>query len=189
MIKIVKNIKKIQKSLPGTINNRTGFTFIELILYISILTIILSAFVPFAWNAIQTGVKSAVQQEIDGNARYISERIKYEIRNASDINTASSVFGSSPGTLSLAETVSAINPTVIALSAGNITIKQGLADVVNLNSVNTVVSSLIFTDYSSADNKTKNIQYSMTISAKFGGTSQEYQGSIVVQGSAEVRSN
>lgn len=163
-------------------NSHKGFTFIELILYISILTTILSALVPFAWSAIQTGVKSAVQQEVNSNARYTSERIKYEIRRASGIATIS------PTSISLTN-FSPDTTTVIDLSGGNIRINKNGSGAVNLNSTNTVVNSLTFADYTSLDSKTKHIQFVMTIAASFAAARQEYQDSIVVEGSTEVRSN
>ena len=81
----VSSTTKNVLGLPSTtfknvLKSGAGFTFIELILYVAIVTIILSALVPFAWSAIETGVKSAVKQEVNANARYLSERIKYEIR-------------------------------------------------------------------------------------------------------------
>src|SRR6267154_1335652 len=97
-----------------------GFTFVETILYVSIVSIILTALIPFAWDIIETGNQSAVQQEVSSNARYISEEIKYQIRNASGINSVTS------SSISLSETISAINPTVITWTAPNITIKQGV---------------------------------------------------------------
>ena len=153
------------------------------------MTIILSALVPFAWSAIETGVKSAVQQEVNANARYISERIKYEIRNSTDINLP--VVGSSGTTLSIVTSIPATNPTIIDrdLPTGNITIKQGAGSTVNLNSANTVISSLTFTSYTSGDNKTKHIRFNMTVLASFAATRQEYQDSVVIESSAEVRSN
>lgn len=160
-----------------------GFTFIELILYVAILTIVLSALVPFAWNAVETGVKSAVQQEVNANTRYISERIKYEIRNATGINL---LFGS---ILSLATATPITNPTLIYRSGGNIMIKQGAADAIAINSTNTVINSLTFTDYRSGDNKTKHVQFVMTVAAAFGAARQEYQDSVVIESSAEIRSN
>src|SRR3990167_6083350 len=108
-------------------NSHKGFTFIELILYVAIVTIILSAIVPFAWSAIETGVKSAVQQEVNANARYISERIKYEIRNSIGINSVAAA------SISLATSTPATNPTIIDLSLGNIRIKQGAGIAVNLD--------------------------------------------------------
>src|SRR3989338_6855686 len=146
--------------------NQRGFTFIELILYVAIVTIILSAIVQFAWSAVQTGVKSAVQQEVNANARYISERIKYEIRNSTDINSVA------PTSISLATSTPATNPTIIDLSLGNIRIKQGAGIAVNLNSANTVINSLTFTNYTSGDNKTEHIQFTINIAASFAAARQ-----------------
>ncbi len=163
--------------------NQKGFTLIELILYIALVTIILSALVPFAWNTVETGVKSAVQQEVNSNVRYMSERIKYEIRNATGINSVAAT------SISLATSVSGTNPTVIDLSGGNIRIKQGSGSTVNLNSANTVINSLTFTNYTSGDGKTKHIQFIITVAASFAAARQEYQDSVVVESSGEVRSN
>ncbi len=177
-------ISNFNPSADGQISNsHKGFTFIELILYVAIVTIILSAIVPFAWNAVETGVKSAVAQEVNANARYISERIKYEIRNSIDINSVSAT------SIELATSTPATDPTVIDLSAGNIRIQQGAASAVNLNSANTVINSLTFTNYTSLDNKTIHIQFVMTAAASFAAARQEYQDSVVLESSAEVRSN
>ena len=164
-----------------------GFTFIELILYVSIVTIILSAIVPFAWSAVETGVKSAVQQEVNANARYVSERIKYEIRNA---NSITSIFNTScsDNRIELNTTTNAI--TVIDIAGGKIRIRYGAAGTpVNLNSDNTNVNCLTFTNYTSGDNKTKHIQFVITVAASFAAARQEYQDSVVVESSNEVRSN
>jgi len=162
--------------------NQRGFTFIELILYVAIVTIILSAIVPFAWSAIETGVKSAVQQEVNANARYMSEIIKYEIRRASEITTVTST------SISLAN-FSPDTTTVIDLSGGNIRINKNGGGAVDLNSANTVINSLTFTNYTSGDNKTKHIQFTINIAASFAAARQEYQDSVVIESSSEVRSN
>ena len=183
---IKKNLtNECYRNILERVKSGTGFTFIELILYISILTIILSALVPFAWNAIETGVKSAVQQEVNSNARYVSEKIKYEIRNSLGINSVSTA------TIVLCETsgACATNPTTITYAPPNISIQDKGATAVNLNSANTSINSLTFTNYTSGDNKTKHIQFTINIAAKFGAVRQEYQDSVVASSSAEVRSN
>src|ERR1700683_242043 len=96
--------------------NKKGFTYIDLLLYIGLVVIILSALIPFAWNAIETGVKSTTEQEVFSNAQYISERLKYEIRNATGINSVSATQ------ISLGMSISSTNPTIIGLSGGNLTI-------------------------------------------------------------------
>ena len=168
-----------------TILYQKGFTFIELLLYLAIVTIMMTALIPFAWNTIEAGVKNSTEQEVFSNARYISEQLNYQIRNASGINSVSAT------SISLATFNANTNPTVIDLSSGNIRMKQGTGAVINLNSANTTISSLTFTNYTSADNKTKNIQYVLTIAASFpsAGQRQEYNESVTIESSAELRSN
>ncbi|MEK7185789.1 MAG: hypothetical protein AAB675_00285, partial [Patescibacteria group bacterium] len=126
---------------------------------------------------------ASVQQEVNSNARYISERIKYEIRNATGINLLLGTI------ISLATATPATNPTLIYRSGGNIMIKQGTTDAININSVNTVINSLAFTNYTSGDGKTKHVKFVINLAAKYGAARQEYQDSILIEGSAEVRSN
>lgn len=165
-------------------NNRLGFTFIELILYIGIVTIMLSAIIPFAWNIIGSGAKSSSEQEVFSQARYVSERIKYEIRNANSINSVNSPIN----TISLNTST---NPTaVIDLSNGKVRIKYGASAAISLNSDDTTASSLTFTNYTSLDNKTKHIQFTFTMGDTGTSGRQEYKVPAVnIEGSAELRSN
>lgn len=165
--------------------NSKGFTYVEFILYIAIVVIVLSALIPFAWNVIGGGVKSTTQQEVFSNAQYISERLKYEIRNAAGINSVSSTL------ISLSVASVSANPTVIWLSGGDMYITQGTASAVRLNSQNTTVTNLAFTNFTSSDNKAKNIQFTFTIAAKYqgAGTRQEYNESTTMESDAELRSN
>lgn len=162
---------------------QAGFTLIELILYIAIVTFVLVALTNYALSVMSTGAKSSTEQEIFSAGRYVSERIKYEIRNASGINSVAAT------SISLSNTDSAKNPTVIALNSGQITVKYGTSTALPINSANTSVNSLVFTNFSSGDNKTKNIRYVFTIAGNFGSNRQEYVDSTTIENTAEVRSN
>lgn len=176
--------KQLKQRIITEMKNGAGFTFIELIIYMAIVTIMLTAIIPFAWNVIGGGVKSATQQEVFSAARAISERIKYEIRNASGINSVS------PTQISLATPFTATNPTVIYLNRGFIHLTQGAGSPIYLNSNNASVSALTFTNYTSSGNTTKNIGFSLTISASYSGTvRQEFKATTTVSSSAELRSN
>ncbi len=166
-------------------NTEHGVTYIELLIYIAIVTTMMTGLIHFAWNVIEGAAKSKTQQEVYSQARYVTERIKYEIRNASGITPS----GVSATSISLTETVAANNPTVIDLSGGNIRIKQGASAAVALNSQDTAVNSLTFTNYSSLDNKTKHIGFTFTMVANLASTRQEFKESVPIRGSAELRSN
>src|SRR3989344_994108 len=152
---------------------KKGFTFIELLLYIAIVGTIFSSLVPFAWEVIGGGVRSAVDQEVDSNARLIMEKIKSKVRNAKSISVVSAT--------SLTITEQDLSSTVIDLSGGNIRL-----DAVNLNSADTLVTDLVFTDFSSAS--TKQVQIRFTIISNIGQGRQEYGQSVILESSVEVRS-
>lgn len=164
--------------------NNAGFTLIELILYISIVTIMLSALIPFAWNVIGNGVKSGTEQEVYSQGRILSERIKMEIRRASGITSVSST---SINLINLP--TSGLNPTIITFASNQVTISQAGGTAIRLHSSNTSVVPFTFTDYTSGDNKTKNIQFNFTIDDNYTSSSRDYQESVTFQSSAEIRSN
>lgn len=170
-----------------------GFTFIEVILYMAIVSIMLVTLIPFAWNMMTGGTKSSVQQEFYTAARIASERIKYEIRNATGLNTAISSFDVNLATtanskLSLAQSAPS-NPTEFSIQSGNLMLTQGSNPAVALNPKNTRITNLTFSNYSSTDNKTKNVSFVLTVDAAYLSQRQEYTGSITLRSSAEIRTN
>lgn len=162
-----------------------GFTLIEIIIYMGIFSIVITSLIAYAWNVIEGGVKGTTEREIFTQAQYISNWLTEEIRGASGINSVSTTQ------LSLATFNAATNPTVITLDNGTLVVQQGSASPYTLNSQNTTLQNFTFTNYSSADNKTKDIQFDFTLAANYqgAGARQEYNGAVSMEGSAELRSN
>lgn len=161
-----------------------GFTLIEILIYVSIVSLLMTVLIPFAWNVIEGGTKSATEREVFSNARFLSERIKYEIRNATNINSVSSTQ------ISLANLNPNLNPTIINLSGNNMQIQQGSGSATTLNSQDTKIENLTFTNFTSSDNKTKHIKFSFTVSANYNaGQRQEFNESTTIESSSEIRSN
>lgn len=167
-------------------SNSAGFTFIEALLYIGLVTIIMSSIIPYAWNIIEGGAKSAYQEEVVENARYISERIKYEIRNSLGINS-----GTGGSQIVLCQTTPCPNvptQTTIALSGTDVTIvDNGVTPAVKLNSNSVHVTNLAFTNNTSGS--TENISFTMTVATSYAGTRKDFIYSTSLRSSAEVRSN
>lgn len=170
----------MNKAIPA---GGQGFTFIELLLYVGIIALVMGSLVPAAWEMIGGQAKSNSNSEMYAQMRKISDRIKYEIRNASGITTVTAT------SISLASATAANNPTVIDQAGQFLRIKQGAGPTVNLNSPDNTISGLIFTDYTSGDNKTKNIQFVFTLSQNYPSGRQEFVGFTTVEGDAEIRSN
>lgn len=170
-----------------------GFTFIEILLYISIVVFLMGTLMQFGISVISNGAKNSTQQEVYEAARYISERLKYEIRNAVDINTGSSNFSSNlaqnAGQKLSLKGVAPNDPLLIDVQGGKARITAGTNSPVVLNSADTAVTNLTFTNLSSLDSKTKHIVFTLTVIANYNSTRQEYKESITIESSAELRSN
>jgi type II secretory pathway pseudopilin PulG len=174
-------------------NKQHGYTLIEMMLYMGIVVIVFAAVVPFALNVIQNGQKSGVGQEVYSNARYVSERLKDEIRNAFDVNAGTSNFDTNLASvvgskISLKGTGTA-DPVVIDVFGGRVRITKGAGSPVFINSGNTKVSNLTFVDYSSADGKTSNVGFTLTMQTTYAGASQVYKADQTIETAAEIRNN
>ena len=167
-----------------------GFTFIEIIVYIALVTIFLSGAIQFGWNIIYSRVKSNFYSEVTQNLRLASKRTLFEIRSASDINSVAAT------SICLANSDAARNPTRIYLSSGVLRIGWGggspvcasLTSDVALTSNLVNVSSLTFTDLTSGV-LTKNIRFSITVETNNPSGRQEFDRSQTFESAAELRSN
>lgn len=127
-------------------HKQKGFTLIELLVYMAVLTIFITGAIQFAWNSIGAGVKSTTQQEVLHNLRFATNRIAYEIRNATDVTQ---VNGSQ---LVLQSSDANRNPTEFNVNTGRLTIGYDndpdcpTTTPCPLTSNDVTVSSLTFTE-------------------------------------------
>ena len=170
------------------IKTKKGFTLIELIIYIALISIFITGAILFAWDIIYGGAKSGVQREVNQNLRLINKRIAYEIRNSSAINSVAA------GDLCLASATPIRNPTIIYVSNGQLYLAwgggsancTGMVNNQTLTSNKVSISGLSFINRTNGTNSF-NIEYSFTVSST--GTRQEWQKSQSYNGDAEIRSN
>ena len=168
---------------------KKGFTLIEMILYIGVVSIFLGGVVQLAWNSIYGRVKAQVLQHVNYASRFAGKRILFEIRNASDITSVSAT------SICLAQTDSTRNPTRIYITGNAIRIGWGggvanCASTTNdepLTGTNVTVSSLTFTNLTNGA-LSKHIQFTYTVSSSVTSGRQEYVASQTYEGSAELRS-
>ena len=166
------------------ITNR-GFTFIEIIIYIALLSIFIPGIGKVAWDSVNIRTKNYVMEEVHQNLRYSSQRIIKEIRDADSISSIT------PSSLALSMSDSSRNPTIINLSAGKIKISYGgsgdcpTSNPCDLTSSDVVVSSLIFTNLSSGNSK--NIKFSTNIKFNSSSSKSLWQYDQNFTGSAELR--
>ncbi len=172
-------MQKIQKTA------RTGFTLIEVILYVALLAIVLTGVVAVAWDMIYAQVRARTQQELAHQLRFAAERIRYEIRNSTTVTLVSATD------ISLAQTDALRNPTVIRLTSGRLQIGWGSAgscpstNPCYLTSDAVTISDLTFSDLSAGT--LKNIGFVMTGTTT--GSHKEFQNTQTLQSAAQVLSN
>jgi prepilin-type N-terminal cleavage/methylation domain-containing protein len=135
-----------QVSLPN------GFTLVELIVYIAILSSFLVIATYFSWDILFGQVKSETAQEVQQNSRLAIERLTYEIKRAKSINSAGS---------SLALTMQDDTTTIFDLSNNTLRINENGAGAIALTSSQAKVSSLTFSDRSTGNSS--NVKVEMTI--------------------------
>lgn len=169
-----------------------GFTLIELLIYLAIVSVVINTLIILAINLIGLGSKSNRQGDVQSATQFIFGKIKYEVRNASDINSSSSDFGlnlaANPGKkISLAES-GVDNPVVFDVLNGQARISRGGATPIPLNPVGTTVSDLSFTNLSSGDGLTKQLKFTLTITASTPSPGNIFE-SMAVESSAELRSH
>ena len=159
----------------------------EMLLYVVIVSIFVTAMVSFAWDAIYGRVKSYTHQEVNQNIRLAGKRINFEIRNATGVNEPVG-----PSSISLQMSDSARNPTIIDVSSGRLRIGYGSAGACpttapcNLTSNLVNVSNLTFTDLRVLPDSI-NIKFSITVEST--GDRQEFQKTETYESSSELRSN
>lgn len=167
------------------LKENSGTTFVELILYIALLSVFIGGAITFSWDIIYGRVKSNTQRVVSQNLRLATERIAYEIRNA----TAVTVNNSSTVTLTLSD--AARNPTIIDLNSGRIRIGVGsglggqcsTSSRCFLTSNELTISNLTFTNLSSGTST--NIKFSLT--GQTSGSSKDYQMTETYASSIELR--
>ncbi len=125
---------------------RSGFTLIELTIYIALTAIVVVALLKIMLTVIGSQEKTEMTSHVQQELRMTMDRMTYTARNAVSVNTGSSIFGASGGTLSLAMSGSSINPTVFFLSGSSIYSAEAGTNTGALTSSKILVDELQFTN-------------------------------------------
>ena len=123
-----------------------GFTFIELLLYIAILSSVLVLVSGFLWNIALGYIKENSYQELQQNGRFAFMKITQAVKQSNKI--ISPVPGVSAATLSLQMDNASLNPTVFDVVGGKLRITQGTAAPIELTTDRMSLSGLKFTNLS-----------------------------------------
>jgi type II secretory pathway pseudopilin PulG len=79
----------------------SGFTLVEVVIYVAIFSIFFTVIIGFFWNMKSAQLRATVYREVKENAAQVLQAFSYSVRNARDVDQGASVFGSDPGSVSL----------------------------------------------------------------------------------------
>lgn len=172
-------------------NKQSGFSLIEMILYVAILSIFLTGAIFFGWSSIYGRIKSQVQLDVNYNLNLITSRFGYEVKNAKSINSLSATD------LCLEMAQTSRNPTQFYLSSGVLRVAWGggssdctsMTNDEPLSSDSVNISNLVFTDLSSGGGETKNVKYEITVDSNNPSNRSEWDATQSYSSSVEIRSN
>lgn len=163
---------------------KTGFTLIELALYIALAAVVLLGTSAMLSLVSDARTKDMVVNEVEQQGGATLQIITQSIRNATAIN--SPTIGASSTSLSLNTLVAANNPTVFSLATGTIMIKEGATEAVPLTNSDVVVSSLLFQNLAQTS-ANDNIRVSFSLAYSSNSTRQVYQYSRNFYDSGSLR--
>lgn len=158
---------------------------LELIIYILVVSIILTAITMYAIDVIGAQTKAKSYQEVQYNARFAVRRIVNEIRRADDLNDGSSTFDTHPGVLSIGNNDASKDPTVFDIASNRLRMTQGGTPYF-LSSDKVEITNLVFEDLSVA-NRTKNIKISLTVAHRNPEGREEFDAEFAITSTAVIR--
>jgi len=173
------------------LNSKGGFTLIEVLVYVAVLSIIVLAVSSFFLWTVRSNTKAMVMRETLYNAERAMMVMTQEIKEAKSIYTPTSVFNTHPGQLSL-ETTKYSPPgeetTYIDfyLCDSQLCFKKEFQNPNALTSDRVEVTNLVF--YQIVSGGAPSIQIDLEVKYKNLANRPEYQASVNLKSTASLRS-
>ncbi|GEM_PF-1930298 len=167
--------------------NRKGFTLIELVVYLALVSGILVTATSFAWNIINSRTKAFAVQEVAQNGRFISERLVQVVHQAMKIVEPQP--GESSERLLLTMRESADDPTKFIFSDGRLFMARGDGEPLVMNSDQVFVKSLRFVNLSPSNAKSQNLKIIIELEHVNPENRQEWRAAEIFTTAVELRDN
>jgi prepilin-type N-terminal cleavage/methylation domain-containing protein len=165
-------------------SRQSGYTLIELLLYVALIGILLTAVVGFFTMTADARVKNQTINEVNDQGVFAIDTITQSLRNATSITAPST--GASGGQLTIVMPTSAISPTIFNLSGTTLQIKEGTNTAVSLT--NSKVQIIAFSVKNLSRPSTPGIaQISLTLARVNGSGRNEYEYTKTFTASVAIR--
>lgn len=128
-------------------NNQTGFTLIEILLYLSLSVVMVSLIGGIGVNVLSGMASAKVEEELQYNAQFVTEKIRATVSEAESIDSPSA--GATSSVLSLTMSDPKKTPTVIDVFGGSVRLQQGEGEAQILSGNGILVSDIEFSNVTS----------------------------------------
>lgn len=171
------------KSLP--LKASVGFSLIEMIVYISLLTVIMVSVVNMLLVMSRANSFYKVSRHIQSSAVFALDRIVRDIRNAQSVDLIGSTLGASPGVLILNTTQATGTPEIIQfyVSAGALRVKQDGGDIGPLTLSDVSVQNLVFRHINTGISQAVKVELTLSSGAGSFARSANFYATAVLRDS------
>lgn len=168
-------------------NKQKSFTLMEILVYVAVLAILVSAVSSYFLWTTRSNAKARAMREVADNARRAMEQMTYEIKEAKSIytptTTANQLSLETAKYLPTGETTSYID---FYLCGTQLCLKKESQNPIALTSDRVKVSNIVFSQVVTSN--VPSIQINLKIDYKTSATRPEYQASINLQSTVSLRS-
>ena len=164
--------------------NKKGFSLIEMLVYVSVLTIIFLLVINTVLSFTSSYHRLAALRQLDRSGTDSLERLTRDIRNATSIDAANSVFGSASSTLQIIATQNSVSTTTkFYIPAGTLKLNVNSIVIGPLTNSDVTVTNFNLTSLTSSNSSAVRIQ--MTLQATNGSVtvSKKYYSTVILKGS------
>lgn len=162
---------------------QSGFTLLELLLYVAIVGTLLFAVVSFYGLAMDARIKNQAVAEVNQQGTQALDQITQIIRNATSVTTP--VAAGSGASLVLVVPTASLSPTTFSLNGTALQVVEGNGSAINITGGKVRISSLTFKNLTrSGTNGNVQVSFIVTYANNTGRTHYDYQRTFTT--SAEV---
>jgi type II secretory pathway pseudopilin PulG len=165
--------------------NKKGFTLVEMILYVSVCSILLLTISTYLSFLLGARIRSQAITEVNQQGFRAMNLVALTVRNGRSIEVP--VVGATTTTLSLTTKDALLNPTVFDVASGTLRIREGAGQPVPLTNSRVVISNLFFQNLSSTSSAERIIRISFTLDYKNLSGKDEYAFTKTFTESATMR--
>jgi len=160
-----------------------GFSLVEMIVYIAILSFVFSALVTSANSIIKTYTTMRTYEEIAHTGTVTLERLTREVRRASNVDTLASTLFTNPGVLILNTRDWSGNSTVASVSLvnGRIVLQEG-GTPSPLSASGVTVTNLVFTYLENPQTQGVLIEFTVEKAGAYASTTKQFRTFTVLDG-------